>query len=195
MDVGTYLLWLSVLTASGAAALSLFSAWSGVPAYRRLARPLLLPSFLLATAALALLLYAFQVSDFTFDYVLRNSRVTYDWSFKLAGLWAGDPGALFLWAWFIGLSLVVEEALQWRRRRRPDAPPERAVQDWVRLIVAVVFAGMVLLVIQMNLLARTNPVLLASPAGTTGLGFNPLLETPMVVFHPPMEFAGYAFVT
>ncbi len=49
MDVGTYLLWLSVLTASGAAALSLFSAWSGVPAYRRLALLLLLLAANVAT--------------------------------------------------------------------------------------------------------------------------------------------------
>src|SRR3972149_7904799 len=47
----------------------------------------------------------------------------------------------------------------------------------------------------LDLFARTSPALLVSRAGTTGWGLNPILQTPMVIVHPPMEFLGYALVT
>ena len=196
MDTGTYLLWLGALTGVGSAGLSLVSAFARAPLYRQVARILLLASFLLATAAFLFLVYLFQATDLTIDYVFRHSTASYDAFYKLAGVWSGDKGSVLLWAWLIGLSLFVEEGVLWRRRRRRSAPgPEREVADWIRFFAVSVYVAMLLLVVSLDLFARTNPALLVSRAGTTGWGLNPILQTPMVIVHPPMEFLGYALVT
>ncbi|MFQ5911249.1 MAG: cytochrome c biogenesis protein CcsA, partial [Thermoplasmata archaeon] len=195
MDLGEFFLWTAVLTAVGSVAFSCLFLYARVPQFKRLSRLLLMVSFLLVTATFLLLVYYFQTSNFAIDYVVRHSKADYDAFYKLAGVWSGGKGSLLLWTWFIGISLAIEEGLQWRKHKRFGGSEEREVYDWARLIASLVLVAMLYLLIDLDLFQKTDPTLLASAMGRSGLGLNPLLETPMVIIHPPMEFAGYALTT
>ncbi len=127
--------------------------------------------------------------------MVRHSSVEYDAFYKIAGVWSGGKGSLLLWTWFIGIALVIEEAFQWRKHRADGGADEVEVYDWARLFGTAVLVAMLFLLVDLGLFAKTSPFVLASAAGRDGFGLNPLLETPMVIIHPPLEFAGYALVT
>jgi cytochrome c-type biogenesis protein CcmF len=134
--------------------------------------------FLLTTAATGALVYALATKDFSLRYVAENVSSNLPLFYAVTALWAGQAGSLLFWAWLLALftALVI---LQNRNRNEAFLP-------YVLLTLSVLqFFFLTLLVFP------SNPF---EPLGFTireGMGLNPLLQNPGMIFHPPTLYLGY----
>jgi cytochrome c-type biogenesis protein CcmF len=137
-----------------------------------------------------------MVTDLHIEYVHQYTERGYDPYYKWAGVLAGAKGTILFWVWLIALSLTIAGLLQHRRskaQREGYDGSEAHIFDWIRLIVAVVITALIYLLIITDLFKTTpTSVLVAFP---DGFGLHENLLTPLMIAHPPVEFAGYAFTT
>ena len=134
--------------------------------------------FVLTTIGAATLIHAFVTSDFSVLYVAQHSNTLLPIFYKVAALWGGHEGSLYLWVWILTLySLVV--AWYGRKRYPAHVPVILAVQGWLM----VGFFGLILFL--------SNPFTRLFPAAADGSDLNPLLQDPGMVIHPPMLYLGY----
>ncbi len=136
----------------------------------------------LATVASVALFYLFWVSDFSVRYVAENSSRGLPALYKISAFWAGQPGSLLLWEWF--LTLFTAGVAFTSRREAKDMVPYATV---VMLIVNLFF-----LVI---LSFFSNPFARLFPAAYDGNGLNPLLQNPGMIIHPITLYVGYVGFT
>ncbi|MCL2706957.1 MAG: cytochrome c biogenesis protein CcsA [Dehalococcoidia bacterium] len=132
----------------------------------------------LMTLAEILMLISFIGHDFSLAQVYVNSSLDTPPAYLLAGLWAGNAGALLFWAWIVALSGAV---VLWRSNNANKTLMPYAVS--LTLFVEIFF--LVLLFIDPPFKALTFPA-------TDGLGLSLALQTPLMLFHPPVLLAGYA---
>ncbi|MCC7408202.1 MAG: heme lyase CcmF/NrfE family subunit [Phycisphaeraceae bacterium] len=130
----------------------------------------------------ALLTALFQ-NDFSIAYVAEYSERALPLGYKIAALWAGQPGSLLLWAWFVAVMAVIFVLVH---ARRDDLETRVALGA-----VAAFLAFLALLLLYDD----HGPFVTQSPAPLDGLGLNPLLQDPAMVAHPPALFLGYAGFT
>lgn len=211
MVLGEWLL-LGALGVAGAAlgAATLHALRGGASAGQR-ARHLTLAAAALAALSLLALMAHFLARDYSIYYVWNYSDDATPLYLRLAGTWAGAAGSVFLWTTLIGGALAVEEAMQRRAARRGDAPRElHAIARCIGLAMFVVF---LLFTVQARPFAPTADFHFDGQAGfftyqpqmrglpdpsdfrASGFGLNPLLQTPFMAIHPPMEFIAYAATT
>lgn len=134
------------------------------------------------TLASLLLMVYFLLPDLTVHYVWSYTSILYPWYYRLAGFWGGQDGSLLLWAW-LGVGLL--SATDWvQRERRHDAWPI------ARIVVLLIGVVLLWIVIDLDPFVATPQALLArSPQGS---GISPLLLSPFMLVHPPIQFLGYA---
>jgi cytochrome c-type biogenesis protein CcmF len=134
--------------------------------------------FALTTLGGLSLIHAFVTSNFSVQYVAQNSNSLLPLFYKVAALWGGHEGSLYLWVWVLTLYTAV---VSWHGRKQyPEhLPVILAVQGW--LIVG--FFGLILFL--------SNPFERLFPVPADGHDLNPLLQDPGMVFHPPMLYLGY----
>jgi cytochrome c-type biogenesis protein CcmF len=128
--------------------------------------------------ALLLLLFAFITNQFQFIYVAENSSLALPFTLKMSAVWAGQEGSLLLWAFLQALFTALVA-------RKIDGD-EKALTTWATVILGVIsafFIGMTLIF--------SNPFLTTSAVVADGLGMNPLLRHPAMIFHPPALYVGY----
>jgi len=134
--------------------------------------------FFLTTLGGIALIQAFLASNFSVRYVAATSNTLLPTFYKVAALWGGHEGSLYLWAWILtGFTFVV--SLHGRKRYAERLPVIMAVQGWL----VVGFFGLILFL--------SNPFLRAFPVPVEGQDLNPLLQDPGMVIHPPMLYLGY----
>src|SRR3989344_5828398 len=124
------------------------------------------------------LIHAFVTSNFSVEYVAVNSNSLLQMFYKVAALWGGHEGSLYLWVWVLTLFTMI---VGWHGRRQyPEhLPVIRAVQGWL----VVGFFGLILFL--------SNPFNRLFPIPADGHDLNPLLQDPGMAFHPPMLYLGY----
>jgi cytochrome c-type biogenesis protein CcmF len=124
------------------------------------------------------LIHAFVTSNFSVQYVAQNSNSLLPIFYKVAALWGGHEGSLYLWVWVLSLYTMI---VGWHGRKQyPEhLPVILAVQGW--LIVG--FFGLILFL--------SNPFDRLFPIPADGHDLNPLLQDPGMVIHPPMLYLGY----
>jgi cytochrome c-type biogenesis protein CcmF len=134
--------------------------------------------FLLTTVGGITLIHAFVTSNFSVLYVASHSNTLLPMFYKVAALWGGHEGSLYLWVWVLTLYTVI---VAWHGRQRyPDhLPVILAVQGWL----TVGFFGLILFL--------SSPFERLFPIPADGQDLNPLLQDPGMVFHPPMLYLGY----
>jgi cytochrome c-type biogenesis protein CcmF len=193
LEAGTILLYLAIIFGSASVASSILRIYTEDEFYQRLAKYMLLGCFLVITTAFVLLVYYFVVSDLHIEYVHSYTHVDHEFQYKLTGVWAGEKGTILLWAWLISLSLAVQEMLQYRKEKRAgDAAKSGDLYVWIRAIAMVILVAFLFLSISVDVFKETAPWALAQ--APEGWGLNPLLLTPLMILHPPLEFLGYAFL-
>lgn len=143
-------------------------------------------TFSAVTAILLLLTYYFLSSDMSFYYVWHYSSTDLSQLYRLSGVWAGAAGSFLLWIWFMTLVLATEVVLEPRRKHL-----SKAFHGVFQIVVALIIFLFVALLAYMNLFERTGSFLLGQYPN--GYGMSLVLQTPEMVVHPPVVFAGYAF--
>jgi cytochrome c-type biogenesis protein CcmF len=132
---------------------------------------------LLALAQLALLV-AFLNNQFGIAYVARHSSRALPLYLKVSAVWAGQEGSLLLWAFLQALfaALVAQ---------RHEGPFQSLI-PWTTVFLSLITAFFVAMTLLLS-----NPFIAQVPPPADGLGLNPLLRHPGMIFHPPAMYVGY----
>lgn len=141
--------------------------------------------------ALVLLVAYFLVARVSVEYVFTYTRRTYPWPYRLAGLWGGQKGTLLLWTTLtglFGLFLLRRGESGIRRGTMPrDATETLSAFRRAWLVVLLLLTGATLVA---RVFSPTPDYLLQfRPHGN---GLQPVLLTPFMLIHPPIQFAAYA---
>lgn len=136
---------------------------------------------LYATAALVSiaslrLLYLLVVGDFQNVYVAGHTSSDLPLFYVVSAFWAGAQGSLLLWAWLLGVFTVIVALVG-------ENDQLNRYSSSVLMIVESFF---------LVLLLMSSPFERYGVIPAEGMGLNPLLQDPGMVFHPPTLFIGYA---
>jgi len=134
--------------------------------------------FALTTLGGISLIHAFVTSNFSVLYVAEHSNSLLPMFYKVAALWGGHEGSLYLWVWVLTLYTMVV-GFHGRKQYPEHLPVILAVQGWL----VVGFFGLILFL--------SNPFTRLFPIPGDGNDLNPLLQDPGMVIHPPMLYLGY----
>ena len=181
-DIGYIALFLALIVSIYAAIAFIFGARRKHPALIQSARNSLLAVCGLVSISVAILIYALVTHDFQIEYVASYTSRDLSLTYLLSALWAGNDGSLLFWAWLISLCAVVV-VLQKR-----DIGKE--LMPYASSIIMVTQAFFLIL-----LLWVSNPFQKLSFIPAEGMGLNPLLENPGMIFHPPTLLIGYVGFT
>ena len=182
-SLGNLALLAAFVVASYAATISVVGA-------RRRSTPLIesgigaqsLVAALLALAS-AVLVSAFVAEDYSIKYVQANSDAAQPLFYRITAFWGGLDGSILFWAVLLAASAVVAI--------RANRETQRELIPYVVAVVASVEMFFIFLMIVHN-----NPFdtfLAEVPAD--GRGMNPLLQTPLMVIHPPALYTGFVGMT
>jgi len=182
IQIGSGALLAAMLGAGWGALASLLAIRTGNRKWMENGRISLLLATLLLTLALLLLVWALVSHDFSLEYVASHTSTDLPVVYSASALWAGQAGSLLLWSWLLALFSLVA---MYRHHHRHDE-----IQPHVQLILCAClffFTGLV------NFAAPPFHPLFDPPG--EGLGLNPLLQNPQMLFHPPVLYLGYVGFT
>jgi cytochrome c-type biogenesis protein CcmF len=134
-----------------------------------------------AVAVLIMLLFLSRRYDV--QYVYDYSSADLEFGFRIASMWAGQPGSFVIWALW---GLIAAQLLV---RRTRNAEPY--VLSVFMLIQA---ALLVFMLIRNPFVPFTDPNTGAFATPQDGKGLNELLHNPWMIIHPPILFVGYALM-
>ena len=135
-----------------------------------------------ATLSSLVLLIALVTRDFSLEYVASHTSRELPLTYTIAAFWAGQEGSLLFWAWLLSIFSVI---VLLHNRRRTDVFISYAVS--VMMITQFFFLLLLVLV--------DDPFKLLHHLPVDGLGLNPLLQNPEMIFHPPTLLLGYVGFT
>lgn len=130
--------------------------------------PILATGAVAATVAVGTLMWAFLTEDWGNAYVVGTARAGVSAPVRIAGLWGGAEGSLLLWTAMLAWATVLIARLR----------------GWARPGAALTAGyGLVCLV-------TADPFLRYDAPAVGGLGLQPVLEHPAMVWHPPVLYGG-----
>jgi cytochrome c-type biogenesis protein CcmF len=138
--------------------------------------------WLLVTACMLLLVYAFLTFDFSVRYVASNTNRGTPFYYRITALWGSLEGSIILWTWMLSLYTLIV-VVQYRRRQPSFYP-------WV-LAVMLAVAAFFLLVMTIP----APPFDRLTPVPADGRGLNPLLEDSGMITHPVALYLGFTGFT
>src|ERR1700743_3593181 len=135
-------------------------------------------SFFAVTCAAFALVWAAFTNDFSVSYILHHSNRALPGPYKFAALWSGQEGSLLLWAWLVAAYGFVR-----RIRHRVDVK--------LTAYASTILSGIQIFFLLLLNFAAPPFALVAGTVPQDGFGFNPRLQYPEMVIHPPMLYLGY----
>ncbi len=134
--------------------------------------------FVLTSIGGATIIYSFLTNNFSVLVVASHSNTHMPLFYKVAALWGGHRGSLYLWIWILTLFTMVL-AFDGQTRYPERLPVILAVQGWL----VAGFFGLSLFL--------SSPFVRLFPVPLQGADLDPLLQNPGMVMHPPMLYMGY----
>ncbi|MFC2006028.1 heme lyase CcmF/NrfE family subunit [Chloroflexota bacterium] len=180
-DTGYIALLLALVAAIYSAIAFVFGARGRHQKIRDSARNSLLAVFGLVSISVATLVYALVSHNFQIEYVYSYTSHDLSLAYLISALWAGNDGSLLFWVWL--LSLFATVVVLQRDRNRVLVP-------YASSVIMITEAFFLIL-----LLWVSNPFHKLPFIPTEGIGLNPILENPGMIFHPPTLLAGYVGFT
>lgn len=177
-EVGMLLIGFALMVALYTAGAAFWGGRHHDPRWAESARRGLLATTALLGAAFVGLFGAFAADRLELVYVAQHSSRALSGWLKLSAVWAGQEGSLLMWAFLQALFAAL--AL-----RRP-ATSLRPLAPWATVILSLTtafFTGITLFF--------SNPYAATATVPADGLGLNPLLRHPGMIFHPPTLYLGY----
>ncbi len=142
--------------------------------------------FLVVTGMMLFLYYLFMTTDVSYQYVWNYTEVGAEMKYRVSGTIAGLAGSLLFWVWMIAIPWLIEEYRAFKGRVDP------AVLDWTRIFTFATIGVLLYVLSLYEPFAATDPsALVLHPEGQ---GLNPLLQTDLMVVHPPVVFFAYGFM-
>ncbi len=133
------------------------------------ARPVLTAAMAAAFgASVGVLFWRFATEDWANAYVVSTTRPDLSWPVRMAGLWGGAEGSLLLFTSLVGAVAVLV------RRAGGEARPLTALTAAYGVVVLV----------------AADPFVRLDAPAVGGLGLQPVLEHPAMVWHPPILYLG-----
>ena len=136
----------------------------------------------LVSISVVALVYALVTHDFRIEYVTSYTSRDMSLTYLLSALWAGNDGSLLFWGWLLSLFAAIV-VLQ---RRKVG----KALVPYASSIIMVTHAFFLILLVSVS-----NPFGKLAFVPVEGMGLNPMLENPGMIFHPPTLLAGYVGFT
>jgi cytochrome c-type biogenesis protein CcmF len=127
----------------------------------------------------AIILFAACISNyFKMEYVAKYTDISLPLIYKFSAFWAGQEGSLFLWAWL----LTIFAGFEVYRLRDSDYRYTSVV------FISLLFVELFFLFLTTFVM---NPFKELDFFPTDGLGMNPLLQNPGMIYHPPTLYIGF----
>ena len=150
--------------------------------------------FTTISSAMIYLYSLFLTSDVSVEYVWSHTKSNYPFIYKLSGTIAGMAGSLLFWIWMIIIPWFYEEMKAIKK------PVDDKLMDWTRIALLSVLGVMLFILCLHNIFDLTpefsaNPMVRTLATDPDGLGLNSLLQTELMVIHPPVIFMAYGFLT
>lgn len=137
--------------------------------------------FGLIAMAASLYVHAILTHDFTLTNVVKYSDTRMPWYYLVTAFWGGQAGSLLFWT----STLVMYFAIALTVHRKKDA----ALIPWfISVVMALVMFLTFILLFASNPFETWHIV----DAPKEGQGLNPLLQTPLMLIHPPSLLQGYS---
>ncbi len=178
VELGHFALILAFCVAVCQAIVPLLGAWRRHYGWMSVGRSAALVQFPLVAFAMAALMYAYIVSDFSVINVIQNSHTDKPLLYKITGVWGNHEGSMLLWVFMLALC---GGAVALFSGNLPPALQARVLS--VQGMIGVGFLAFILL--------TSNPFLRAVMPPENGNGLNPILQDPGLAFHPPFLYLGY----
>jgi len=177
-EVGPFCLYLALALALAQTVAGLLGPLRNNPQLIALSRSAAIGQFAFIAIAFAILVRLFATSDFSVMVVAANSHTTKPLFYKIAAAWGHHEGSMLLWVLVLA---VFGAAISVFGRSMPDGFRARVLG--VQGLIGVFFL--------LFIVFTSNPFVRLFPAPLEGEGFNPLLQDPGIVSHPPMLYLGY----
>jgi cytochrome c-type biogenesis protein CcmF len=181
-EIGSGALLVALTLAVYGAVVAALGAHRGRPALVESAQHAALGVFVLVTASLLLLIYAFLTFDFSVRYVANNTNLGTPFYYRITAVWGALEGSIVLWAWMVSLYTLIVIL-----RHRTSA---RELYPWVlTVMLGIVAFFLLVMTVPAPVFARMMPI----PAD--GRGLNPLLEDSGMITHPVALYLGFTGFT
>jgi cytochrome c-type biogenesis protein CcmF len=181
-ELGTGALLVALALALYGAVAAPLGARRGRPALVQSAQHAALGVFVLVTACVLLLVYAFLTFDFSVKYVATNTNLGTPFYYRITAVWGALEGSIVLWTWMLSAYTLLVVL-----RHRTSA---RELYPWALSVLLGVVSFFLLVMTQAApLFARLTPI----PAD--GRGLNPLLEDSGMITHPVALYLGFTGFT
>lgn len=136
----------------------------------------------MVSLAFVALEYLLIRQDFSVEYVARQTSIGQPLFYTITGIWGGQEGSLLFWAFILGLYTAA--VIYFHRGDFPDMMP---------YVVAVMTFVLAFFLIVLNF--EAPPFRRLGFVPPDGQGLNPLLQSPSMIMHPPMLYAGFVGFT
>jgi hypothetical protein len=123
------------------------------------------------------LLFLFLIDASSIEYIWNNGGPDLPLLYRISAIWAGREGPLLLWVAMLGALLLIDGEKH---------PSETDSQHRLRLRLLIGFAALLLFISLM-----LNPFRATPSDAISRPGLNALLQTDLMVIHPPVIFAFY----
>ncbi len=161
--------------------LGILAGRSGVRRYAELARLGVYVQFGLVAIATAALLHSFVNADFAIKYVAGRSDSRMPLHYILSAFYGGQEGSLLLWTFVTaGLGSLAAHV------NRDNMP---RVMPWYAAVLSATLLGWFCI---LNFVTPPFETWFIASIPGDGEGLNPLLQTPLMVIHPPCLLSGFA---
>jgi len=177
-ELGLFALILALIVSIAQGVAPLWGAARGQTRLMRLGASAAVVQFALIAIAFMCLVWAFATSDFSLKVVAANSHTLKPLFYKISAAWGQHEGSMLLWVLVLsgfGAAIAVFG------NNLPATLKARALG--VQGLIGVALLAFILF--------TSNPFARLFPVPAEGLGFNPLLQDPGLVVHPPMLYLGY----
>ena len=178
IEIGHFALVLALILALVQSVVPLIGAARRNHGWMAVGQSTALAQFALIALAMAALMHAYIVSDFTVINVIENSHTDKPMLYKIAGVWSNHEGSMLLWVFMLSLCGAAVTLFS------DNLPPQLRAR--VLAVQGMIAAGFLLFI-----LFTSNPFLRTFPAPANGHGLNPMLQDPGLAFHPPFLYLGY----
>jgi len=142
--------------------------------------------FITISCTLVYLYILFLTSDMSIEYIWQYSSITHPIHYKIAGVLAGMEGSLLFWIWAIITPWLYAEIITIKK------PINEDIREWTRIGLFIVMLVLIYILIIHDIFKPTAANYLT--LYPNGYGLDPLLQTKLMIIHPPVVFLAYGIL-